>query len=635
MGKEKYTKFLEQSGSEPIDTMPQCVDYMQNIVTQFDAQFRHLYVNGAVEEVTGLPPAHFLGKTNRELGMPTALCDLWDRELRTAFESGRSTEISFSFDGPRNTHQILSRLIPVQGPDGIVTSVVADGKDISELTLTQAQVQALLQERSRMELEVERARSIVQHSDDAIISKSLDGRVTSWNRGAQVIFGYTEEEMLGKPMLMLFPPDRQQEESFILEKLLAGETVNHFETVRVRKDQSLVNVSVSISPIRDAGGRIIGASKIARDITQRLGLEFMEKHFAAIVESTDDAIVSKSMDGTVTCWNPAAQAMFGYTPREILGNSIRRIIPEDRWSEEDLILERLRQGEKIDHFETVRRRKNGSLLDVSITISPIRDRDGWIIGASKILRDNSARIRYLAAQREHINRSQNLTRLVLEAQEDERRRVALELHDELGQTLTAVKINLQLAQQERAEASANLSECLELIENATKEVRHIAHALRPPMLDDLGLIPALRWLVNQHIARSKIEIRLEHHLGATRLPADIETVCFRVAQEALTNIARHAYATCVVVDLRNQEDWLQMTVTDDGAGFDMEAKRLQAESGASMGLLGMQHRADLVGAEFSIESKPGCGCRVVVRKRIEVNMALDQHLRLAGFPFDQ
>ena len=202
MNKTKADEPIDGGASEDAGLKTQFADYMQNIVVQFDAQFRHLYVNKAVERATGLPPEWFLGKTNRELGMPPALCDLWDRELRTVFESGRTSEFSFSFDGPSQKHQIYSRLIPMQGADGIVTSVVTDGKDITDLAQAQAQLQTLVRERRALELEAERFRSIVQQSDDAIISKSLDGRITSWNHGAEVIFGYTEAEMLGKPILL-------------------------------------------------------------------------------------------------------------------------------------------------------------------------------------------------------------------------------------------------------------------------------------------------------------------------------------------------------------------------------------------------------------------------------------------------
>jgi len=232
---------------------------------------------------------------------------------------------------------------------------------------------------------------IIQSCDDAIVSKTLDGVVTSWNPGAEAIFGYTEEEMLGQPMLRLFPVDRINEEALILEKIINGERVTHFETVRICKNGSPITVSVTISPIRDGQGRIVGASKIARDITGQSHLETIAEQFHALVTSSDDAIISKTLDGKVTSWNAAAQAMFGYSAEEMLGEPMLKLFPEDRQNEELFILEKMLAGEKIDHFDTVRLHKDGSPIHVSVTISPIRDKQGTIIGASKIARDITLR----------------------------------------------------------------------------------------------------------------------------------------------------------------------------------------------------------------------------------------------------
>ena len=249
----------------------------------------------------------------------------------------------------------------------------------------------------------EHFKAIVQSSDDAIISKTLTGIITSWNPGAQALFGYSEQEMLGEPMLKLFPTERIDEEFFILEKIVAGEKVDHFETLRIRKDGSPVNVSVTISPICDQYGRIIGASKIARDITERIRLETTARRFEAIVQSTDDAIIGKSLDGIITSWNPGAEAMFGYIAEEMLGQTLCVLIPFDRPNEEELILEKLRKGEQIAHFETKRICKSGRCIDVSVNISPIRNKNGVVIGASKIARDitekkaNERRLRLLSS----------------------------------------------------------------------------------------------------------------------------------------------------------------------------------------------------------------------------------------------
>lgn len=241
------------------------------------------------------------------------------------------------------------------------------------------------------DISAEHYRSVVESSDDAIICKTLGGLITSWNPGAAAIFGYTVDEMLGQSILRLIPLENYNEENFILEKILAGEKVDHFETVRLNKQGGRVHVSVTISPIHDSQDRIVGASKIARDITARVKLEEDARLFENIVQSTDDAVIGRFLDGTITTWNPAAERMFGYSATEMIGHSIKRLLPHDRQMEDAQIFERIRHGEKVQHFETIRQRKDGGVLHVSVNTSPIRDRYGLIVGSSKIVRDISAR----------------------------------------------------------------------------------------------------------------------------------------------------------------------------------------------------------------------------------------------------
>jgi PAS domain S-box-containing protein len=232
-----------------------------------------------------------------------------------------------------------------------------------------------------------RLAAIVESSDDAIVSKTLDGIITSWNGGAERMFGYSAPEALGQSILLIIPADRRSEEDTVLAQIRAGGKVAHFETVRVTKEGQLVPVSVTISPIRDPSGAVIGASKIARDISDRARADEDRARLAAIVDSSDDAIVSKDLNGIVRTWNHGAERLFGYTAEEAVGRSILLIIPSERRSEEEFVLGRLRCGQKIDHFETIRLRKNGEEVPVSLTVSPIRDGRGRIIGASKIARD--------------------------------------------------------------------------------------------------------------------------------------------------------------------------------------------------------------------------------------------------------
>lgn len=231
--------------------------------------------------------------------------------------------------------------------------------------------------------------AIVESSDDAIISKDLTGIVLSWNKAATRIFGYTPEEMVGQSILKLIPRALYPEETFILSKLVAGEKIEHYETQRVRKDGGIIDVSLTISPIRDESGQVIAASKIARDITERKRADEARYRLAAIVESSDDAIISKDLNGIITSWNDAATRLFGYTAEEIVGKSVLTLIPPELHSEEPEILRKLSAGIKIDHHETRRLHKNGTYLDISLTVSPVRNEKGKIIGASKIARDIS------------------------------------------------------------------------------------------------------------------------------------------------------------------------------------------------------------------------------------------------------
>ena len=237
----------------------------------------------------------------------------------------------------------------------------------------------------------------VETADDAIICSDRDGCITAWNRAAQRVLGYAPAEIIGRDISVLFPPEGQREEAAALVQIWNGEQAPCCDRTLVRKDGRRIELSVAMSPIRDAAGAVIGSSKICRDVTDKKKAEIASLHLSAIVSSSDDVIISKDLNGIVQSWNSAAERMFGYTASEMIGQSIRKIIPQERQAEEDEVLAKVRAGLIVDHFVTQRCAKGGRLVDIALTVSPIRDWHGRIIGASKIARDISEQKRTAAA----------------------------------------------------------------------------------------------------------------------------------------------------------------------------------------------------------------------------------------------
>jgi signal transduction histidine kinase len=218
-------------------------------------------------------------------------------------------------------------------------------------------------------------------------------------------------------------------------------------------------------------------------------------------------------------------------------------------------------------------------------------------------------------------RLQTLSTRLMEAQETERRHIARELHDEIGQALTAVKINLQtlkrsadtLSQSSSStEIVSPIQDSADIVEVALQQVRNLSLDLRPSLLDDLGLVAALRWYVDRFTKRTGIKTNFLANSYQAQLDPKIETACFRIVQEALTNVMRYAQGQQVTVELRQQDEVLHLLISDDGVGFDVQAARERATQGGSLGLLGMEERALLVNGQFRIHSTPTEGTKIDV-----------------------
>ena len=458
----------------------------------------------------------------------------------------------------------------------------------------------------------ERVRLIIDTALDAVLTIDQRGIVTSLNREAERIFGWSRQEFLGQTLSnSIIPPRFREMHERGLKRFLAtgeGPVLNkRIEIIALHRDGREFPIELAITPVRRGDAFIFNA--FIRDLTERNQMDQSRAQFAAIVESSDDAIIGKNLDGTITSWNPGAERIFGYSAQEALTQSMLMLIPEERLHEEHTILEQIKRGESTGHFETVRLRKGGKRFDVSVTVSPIKNNRGEVIGASQIAQDISARksmetqlkvsqeeLRAMAARLETIR-------------ENEATRIAREVHDVLGQSLTAVNIDLARMESKilrsgdsagRTDLLSMLGSVSKLVDSTTKSVQRIASELRPGILDDFGLAAALEWQVEDFQLRTGIRCHWKcREEVASSWDKTKVTTLYRIFQEILTNIARHAKATDVTMELRHGAGSLLLIVADNGAGFDPA----KLNDPKSLGLLGMRERMFLVGGK--VEVRPG------------------------------
>ncbi len=360
-----------------------------------------------------------------------------------------------------------------------------------------------------------------------------------------------------------------------------------------------------------------GANLASQAIERHLAVQALQRseaRYRNVVEWSPVGIMVVQ-EGCIVYCNPAACKIHGAAKtQDLLGTPVaERIHPVDRDLVAQLDLQVIDRNESTELVEIRSLRLDGSVVDLQTRGAPTVF-DG-APAVQVVMLDISARKQAEAALRASQKQLRLLSAKVLSAQETERRRVAHELHDELGQSLTAIKINLQSQSLIDGEApSEPYIENIRIVEHALQHVRQMALALRPSMLDDLGLVSALRWLTEQVSQRQKLHMQLKVSDAVGRLPPDTETAVFRIVQEALTNIERHANADTVQISADIEAgDAFVLRIVDNGSGFEVGTIQAQASAGASMGVLGMDERATLIGGTLSITSTPGIGTTVTLR----------------------
>jgi PAS domain S-box-containing protein len=619
--------------------------------------------------------------------------------------------------------------------------------------------------------------AIVDSSDDAIITKNLDGIIISWNQGAEKIFGYTPREAIGQPVTILIPPNRLDEEPMILERIRRGERIRHYQTVRKAKNGTLLNISLSVSPLINSEGKIIGASKIARDISQEVNSREQARHseeqfrvtlssigdaviatdrngritfmnsvaeeltgwntteatglpldhafkivneftrrpvenpvtkvlekgavvglanhtiliskdgnerpiddsgapiqgseadlrgvvlvfrditkrreaelaalrLASIVKNSDDAIVSKNLDGIITTWNEGAQRIFGYSADEIVGKSIKKLIPPELQHEEDEILARLGRGERVYHFETIRVTKDGRRIPISLTSSPIRDHEGRIVGASKIARDISERkqaelavaeanekLRSYASDLEEQVRERTRT---LEKTISELESFSYSLSHDMRAPLRAIESFSEMVLRDHGEKiGAQGSDFLKRAISAAQRMDQLILDLlaftrvsrAPIRLEPVDVEKLIQCIIHERVEFQPPEAEIKIEAPLLRVTGNEASLlqCFTNLLDNAVKFVSNGVTPHVYIHSERRDNGVRFWIEDNGIGISSDEKprlfqmfhrvHTDAYPGTGIGLAIVRKAVERMDGEVGVESEPGKGSRFWLQLR--------------------
>lgn len=510
-------------------------------------------------------------------------------------------------------HYFIMRINPYRTINNVIDGVVVTFVDVTELKKVQEQQARLA--------------AIVESSNDAIIGCDDRGMITTWNQGCERLYWYTEREAIGSHISLVVPSSKREESDKIFARALQGEFLAGVETERLRKDGKSVFVSLTLSCVRDGQGRISGVSSISRDITDKRKAEEVQARLAAIVESSEDAIIAKSLDGIVTHWNRAAERLLGYTAEEMIGKPIFKVVPPDHPEDVTRILNTIKRGERIKHFETVRVHKNGTRVDVSLSVSPILDASGNIIGASKVGRDITERKKI----------EQTLERELKMRDEF----ISIASH-ELKTPLTSIKLQTQMAKRKIKSGDDNVftpERFIKIVDITDQQVDRLNN-LVDDMLDvsriGQGRLNLKLGPVNLAEVVTGTFENLADHIKAAgcEVTLDLEPAIgtwdkYRLEQvvtNLFTNACRYARGKPISVRVRRAGDKFELEFKDQGRGIAKEDhlrifERFERvggyeEEGFGMGLYIVKEIIDAHSGRITVESELGKGAtfRIILPK---------------------
>jgi PAS domain S-box-containing protein len=461
---------------------------------------------------------------------------------------------------------------------------------------------------------------LLDHSFDGILAYDRDCRVTLWNPAMERISGLKREEALGRCAFDLLPFLRETDEARLFQEALSGREVASRDRPYVGADGTRGFFEARYAPLRGPSGEIVGGLAIVRDITIHKEVdealrESEERFSKAFRCNPDSMVITRLEDGTIIEVNQGFERLTGYRRTEVVGRTSADLhLWKDR-ADRARILEELRHGGGIRGREVAFRTKSGQ-EGVELCSAEMIDLDGepcvlWVS-------------RDITQRKEREESLRRLSGRLLTLQDEERRRIARDLHDGTGQNLAALVMNLnrmkKLESGRRPARGPILAESLALTEQCLREIRTVSYLLHPPLLDEVGLLSAIRWYVRGFAERSGIKVRLKTPQSLRRLPREMETALFRILQESLTNILRHAGSPTARIGLALDGEEVVLEVGDRGAGMPAGFQEHAGGAGASLGvgIPGMRERVRQLGGRLQITSgRHGTTVRALLPLRAE------------------
>src|SRR3989304_1863277 len=455
---------------------------------------------------------------------------------------------------------------------------------------------------------------VLRTSPLSVITTDLNGKIIYVNQAMEKLYGYKPEELIGKNSGMLnAEPNMDEIQREIIdttrqEKVWKGELINK------KKNGVLFYIHASIYPVLDKEGNFIAFVGFQEDITERKktekALRESEKKYRNLVNNALVGIYKTNLKGDILYVNEALSKMLEFgSPENMMaeGVSARYKNPKDR----EVLIENLRKMNRVESFEIELLTKTGKTKDVLLSATL----EGDMI--SGMIMDITIRKHLFEQVQVSQGHLQSLSRRLMEVQESERGFLASELHDQIGQNLTALSINLNVIRSRFSEEVDikivdRLEDSLKLVEETIERMRNVMAGLRPPVLDDYGLAVALRWYTERFSERNAVVTIVQEKEFLSCLPLTVETALFRIVQEVLTNVSKHANAKHVIITLERINGVVQLVVSDDGAGFDPSVlRKLKKQPG--WGLITIEERAKAMGGNVYVKSAPGKGTRIIIQ----------------------